>query len=439
MRTRLLVLGLAATLVGGATASCGGKKKRQQRTGDAAAVEVITSPTLPDGGAQGGATDEVEPNDSVDVATPLGLGASARGTLDLDADADYYRIDVTEVGALTVTTTAVDADLTFDLEDASGTVIARSDRGAVRAREGVPNFGVTPGRYYAIVKRKAPAPPKKSKGKGKKAAPPPPKPGVPVSYEVAAAFAPPAAGAEREPNDDRGTANDLIPGDAVTGFIGWAGDVDVWKLSVETLSSRNAIDIEIAAVEGVALALELADGVGQPLLLRKAPRGAALIVRGVVPVVPSGAPPFHYLTVGGERSNPETAYQLKVTAKPIEPDAEVEPNDTPERAMAFPTERTRVDGGWTSGDVDCFAIAADVAARTLDITVTPSDIDLSIELLVDGKPVARSELPGKSVAEKLIGAVPANAKAVLRVRGAGDAAGEGTYEVSVREGPASVP
>ncbi len=435
MRT-LLVLGLAATLVAGATASCSGKKRRQQRTGDAAAVEVITSPTLPDGGAQGAATDEVEPNDSVDVATPLGLGASARGTLDPDADADYYRIDVTQAGALTVTTTAVDADLTVELEDASGTVVARSDRGAVRVREGLPNFGVTPGRYVAIVRRKAPAPPKK--GKGKKAAPAP-KPGAPVAYEIAAAFAPPVTAAEREPDDDRGTANDLIPGDAVTGFIGWTGDVDVWKLSVETLSSRNAIDIEIAAVEGVALSLELADGVGQPLLLRKAPKGAALVARGVVPVVPSGAPPFHYLTVAGERSNPETAYQLKVTAKPIEPDAEVEPNDVPERAMAFPTERTRVDGGWTSGDVDCFAIAADVASRTLDITVTPSDIDLSIELLVDGKPVAKSELAGKSTAEKLTGAVPAGAKAVLRVRGAGTAVGEGTYEVSVREGPASVP
>jgi hypothetical protein len=335
-----------------------------------------------------------------------------------------------------VTTSAVDADLTVDIEDATGTVLARSDRGTVRTREGVPNLGVTPGRYTAIVKRKLPAPPRR---KGKKGSPAPaPKSVTAVSYEITAQLVPTAANAEREPDDDRGTAAELIVGDAATGFLGWTGDVDVWKLSVETLSAKNAIDVEVGAVEGVALSLELADGVGQPLLARKAPKGAPLVVRGVVPVVSSGAPPFHYLSIKGAGSNPETAYQLRVTAKAIEPDAELEPNDVPDKAMAFPADRTRVDGNWTAGDVDCFAFGAEVTPRTLELTVTPTDVDVSIELFVDGASIAKGEAAGKGAAEKLSGTVPASAKAVLCVRGGGKAAaGEGRYEVAMREGPAS--
>ena len=42
----------------------------------------------------------------------------------------------------------------YEWTDASGTVLARSDRGAARIREGVPNLGVTPGRYLAVVRGK---------------------------------------------------------------------------------------------------------------------------------------------------------------------------------------------------------------------------------------------------------------------------------------------
>lgn len=416
-------------------AGCG-SKKRQQRGGDAAPVEVITTPTLTaagDGGA-GVTSDEVEPNDSGDVATPLAVAGSVRGTLESDADADYFRIEVTQPGALAVMTTAVDADLTVEIEDATGTTLARSDRGGARVREGVPNLGVTPGRYLAIVKKKAPPAKKKKRGKGTPAAA---APAAPIAYELTAQLAAVTGTLEHEPDDDRGAANDLIAGDAASGFVGWSTDTDVWKLSVETLSANNAIDIEVGEVEGVALALELSDGIGQPLLARKGVKGKPLVVRAVVPVVPSGAPPFHYLTIKGDRSNPETPYQLRVTAKPFDsPDAEVEPNDFVDKPMAFPADRTIVHGIWTTGDVDCYAIAADVAARTLDVTVD-GEPDLSVEVLVGGAVVATSEQKGKGVPEKLAAPVPANTPALIRVRGAAAAAGEGTYDLRVREGAAS--
>jgi hypothetical protein len=423
---------LAVLLV--AAASC--SKKKQKRTGDAAPVVIVPSPVF-DSGA-GTSADEVEPNDSSDVATPLALGAIMRGKIEPETEADYYRIEVTEGGALSVTTNLVDADLTVDIEDGSGTVIAKSDRGGARTREGVPNLGVTPGRYTAIVRKKPPPPAKKTKQKKGAPPPAPPAPSAPVSYEITATLAPFAPNAEREPDDDRGTANDLIAGDTGQGFIGWDKDVDMWKLSVELLSAKNTIDIEVGAVEGVALSLELSDGVGSPLLVRKAPKSSPLVVRGVMPVVPSGAPPFHYIAIKGDKSNPETHYTVKVTPKPVEPDTELEPNDALDKAVSFDLERTKLAGTWSAGDVDHYSIAADVNPRTFEITLAPGEIDLSLDLLVDGKVVAKSETAGKGADEKLTGAVPPSAKAVIRVRAAGDAQGEGGYELTLKEGAATL-
>jgi hypothetical protein len=430
----LLLLALA--LAGGAC----GKAAKQKRAGDAAPVEVVTQPMLADAGAPG-ASDEIEPNDGDDVATALPLGATVRGKIEPDADVDHYKLEVSEAGALSIDVPGVDGvDLVVELEDQAGTVIAKSDRGGVRMREGFPNVGVTPGKYIVVVKAKKATAPTKKPAKGK--APPPdaaaPAKPAPV-YEITAKLAPPPANGEREPDDDRGTALDLVVGDTVNGYIGWSGDADVWKLSVETLSEKNALDVDVSAIEGVALTVEVADGIGNVLATRKAPRGAPLAIRGLVPVVAQGAPPFHYLTIKGDKSNPETAYQLRVSAKVPGPDAELEPNDVPEKAMPFPADRTVVHGVWTPGDVDNFSVPSDPAARTLEVSVdTPPESDLNLELLVDGKVVAKSEKAGKGAAEAASANVPAGATLVIRVKGT-DASSEGAYDVKLAEGPAPAP
>lgn len=431
-----------------------GNKNRQKRAGDAAPVEIVQQPVIGDAGAGSGPrADEVEPNDGEDVATPLPLGSSLRGKVEPETDVDAYRLDVTAAGALAVDLSAVDGmDLTLEVVDAGGTSLARSDRGGVRVREGVPNLGVTPGRYTVFVRAKKLPPvkpvPTPKKPKGKKGAPAPaPAPATPVAavpvtggaptYELSAKVGAPAANAEREPDDDRGTANDLIVGDSVTGFVGWTGDADAWKLSVEALSAKNVLDLEVSAVEGVALTLEVADGVGKVLLVRKAPKGAALIVRGLVPVVPAGSAPYHYLTVKGDRSNPETAYQLRVGEKLSSPDAEIEPDDVPERAMAIPIDRTIVHGTWAPGDLDFYALPVEQAARTVEITIDPpADADLSAEVLIDGKPVGKGERLGKGVPEKLTAAIPAGATALLKIRGT-ETSIEGGYDITLQDGPAA--
>ena len=133
----------------------------------------------------------------------------------------------------------------------------------------------------------------------RKGAPPPPEPapGSAPLYQITAQVAPVGKNAEREPDDDRGTANDLIVGDTVTGYVGWAGDVDIWKLSVEALTAKNVLDFELSPVEGIAFTVEIGDGLGQAIVTRKAPKGAGLVIRGLAPVVPQGGAPFHYVTI----------------------------------------------------------------------------------------------------------------------------------------------
>jgi hypothetical protein len=405
-------------------AAChGGGDKHKPGVGSASTPFELVSGS--DAAVTGPSGDEVEPNDTDDTATPLAIGAMVRGKIEPETDIDRYRIMVTEAGALSVVVSPVEADLALDIEDASGTVIAKSDRGGVRTKEGVPNLGVQPGRYTAVVREI------KHRSRHGSAESKP----APV-YELTAQMVPVQPGAEREPDDDRGTANDLIIGDTGTGYIGWSGDSDVWKLSVEALAAKDALDVELSAVDGVAYDVELDDGVGSALVHRKAPRGAPMIVRGLVPVVPAGAPPFHYVVIKATGSNPEVPYSLRVSGHVVGTDAEIEPDDTPEHPFAWPVDRTVVHGTWTPGDVDCYALPLTGAARDVTATIDPSgELDVVAELLVDGHPVAASAGGAKGSAQKVTGSVPPNAHAIVRVKGADDrATAEGTYDITLQDG-----
>lgn len=421
--------------------ACHGKGGKSHRTGSGAPVELVTEVKGPDAG-HAGTTDEVEPNDADEVATPLPLGGALRGKIEPETDVDHIRLDIDKPGALQLMLSGVEGqDLVLEVEDAGGNVIARSDRGAARIKEGIPNLGVTPGRYTLVVreapKKKVARPPRR----GHRPEPEAPAPPAAV-YEVTAQLITPPKGSEVEPDDDRGTANDLIVTDTVTGFVGWNGDADVWKLSVETLSDKNAIDVEVTAVEGVSLELEVSDALGQPLVSRKAPKGAAIAVRDLLPVVPQGGAPFHYITVRGAPSNPETPYNLKVTAHPLRDDPEVEPDDTPDKPYTIPDNRTVVHGTWTPGDVDCYTIAVSDQPRTVDVEVDPKgELDLAVELLVDGKPaldakgkpLAGANKGGKGASEKIATQLPPGGHLIIRVHGDANATAEGAYDVHVQE------
>lgn len=430
----------ACVLVGifAALAACRGGGTKTKRTGSAAPVEVIDEPQLADAGhGPGPNSDEIEPNDGEEVATPLALGGTARGKIDPDSDVDFYRVELDRPGVLQVVLTGVDdMDLVLELTDDAGNTLARSDRGGARTKEGLPNVGLTRGSYMVVVKQLKHKPPRK---RGRKRAKEPEPPAVVPVYELTAQLIDPGKGGEREPDDDRGTANDLIIGDNATGFVGWSGDEDVWKLSVETLSDKNLLDVELSAIEGVALELSIADGLGRPLATRKAPRGAPVSLVGVMPIVPPGGSPYHYLTVRADRSNPETAYTLHASARLAGLDEEIEPNDDPDKPYMMPVDRTIVHAAWAPGDVDCFGLAPAGTARQIDVSVaTPAELNLDVELLIDGKPVAVADKGGKGVTEKVTGLAPASTRPVICVRNpVASTKIEAKYDVSIQESTAT--
>ncbi len=408
---RRLALGLAACV------ACGSSNDtRAHRTGSAAPVELVPEPVYADGGkAETPAGEESEPNDTADTATPLALGATMRGKVEPpDTDVDRFRIDVTQAGALMVSLSSADAGLVLDVEDAAGNLLAHSDRGG-RATERIPNLGVTPGRYTAVVRATRPKPNPKKKG---------PEPPAPV-YEITAQVAPVAAGSEREPNNDRGTANDILVGDHMSGYVGWDKDADVWKLSVEALSGKTPLEIDVGKVDGVALEVKVSDALGNPIATRQAPRNAPAAIHDLLPVVPAGGAPYEYITVSGDRSNPEAPYDLVVSTGQLNADMEVEPDDTPEHPFEIAPERAQVHGTWTPGDVDCYLVATGPVPHNVDVVLdAPKQLELTVEILADGKPLGK---PGTRATAK----VPGNARTIIRVKGGSLASG--SYDLHIKD------
>jgi hypothetical protein len=385
-RLALAVCGLGAAALG---AACSDGRTRITRDRDAGAA-VVVAPVVRQGSATTAAgvalagvpapsaiTAEVEPNADGASATGLALGAAARGTLDGATDVDVFRVEVPAPTNLLVHLGGVaDVDLVLELVDATGKVLAGSDRGPALIAEGLPNVAVGKGPVLVRVREFGKPPAKRKKGE----APPSPRMGASAPYQLGVwdlgvqALAARVTG-DRERNEDLGTASDLALGEPARGYLGWGGDVDVWKLSLEALTERDALDVELTGVEGVTPTLDALDAAGKVLATRKGSKGKGLVLGGLVLVRP-GAAPIAHLRVRGERSHPEATYELRTIARALADDDEREPNDDERQATALAgaagTARARASGG----DVDRFALGAEDAARQLRLGL-PATADVT--------------------------------------------------------------
>ncbi len=429
-----------------------------KRTRPAPAVEYVTQPTpaavpnqpaatpaVPVGklAATGVRAAEAEPNNDPKSAQALAAPMLVAGTLSDATDVDMYAFTVDKPSV--VAFTAVSAgDLVVELRDGAGTIVAKSDRGGNAVAEGVPNFPVAKGRYVIAVKAFRKAEPAKSKT----AKPSNPKPaetaavGVSappasaVPYELQATLTATGAtattGVELEPNLDAGTANDLFIGEAATGYLGWTGDVDVWKLSVEGLAARNALDFELSAVEGVTPTITILDAVGRPLAQRAGSKGRMLAIRNVVPVVGTNVPPFFFVAVSAERSNPQLAYRLSVVARVLGGNEELEPNDGNLTAQPLQLGQ-KIAASWQLGDADSFVIAAEPISRRVTISITPTQgADLVGEVLVANQAVVEFNHHGNGGSETVDVDLPAGAETFVHVHGNPKRKPvEGPYEIAV--------
>jgi hypothetical protein len=366
---------------------------------------------------------EVEPDDDLAHASALALGAGVQGTIAGDDDVDVYKLQVPAAGMVAIAVDGVDTlDLVVEVENAAGEVVARSDRGGDDVAEGMPNLGLTKGDWFVVVR---PYVKKARRTRKPKHAPPDAGPVAvddSIPYRLTARPVAPADLTEREPDDDNGAASELFLGDTVRGWIGWNDDVDVWKLSLEGLGQRNALDLDVAAEPGVTLTLEVLDGTGQSLLTRRGVKGGPVSVKSLAAAVADGQPPFHYVKLSGKRSNPIEPYSLHVTGRLLDLDEEAEPNDTPDKATPLRTGTTAASGtmhaAHVAGDVDWFGIDAGDDAAILDVTVDPptgADITLTAQN-ADGRVLATADAGGAGVRERLSGVlIPAHGAVRIQV------------------------
>ncbi|HPH70823.1 MAG TPA: hypothetical protein PLF40_33955, partial [Kofleriaceae bacterium] len=234
------------------------------------------------------------------------------------------------------------------------------------------------------------------------------------------------------PNLDAGTANDLFIGEAATGYVGWTGDVDVWKLSVEGLAARTALDFELSAMEGVTPTIKILDAVGRPLAQRVGSKGRMLTIRNMVPLVGTNVPPIFFVAVSAERSNPQLAYRLSVVARVLGGNDEVEPNDGNPTAQPLQLGQ-KIAASWQLGDVDSFVIPAESVSRRVTISITPTQgADLLGEVIVANQPVIEMNHRGDGGSETLDVDLPAGAETFVHVHGnTKRKLVEGPYEIMV--------
>jgi len=425
IRCSAVAIALVAVLVPG----CGKRGRKVRRDRDAG-VALDTS-----GGTarNRGATEEKEPNGSDAEATRVEPGFIVRGTIDGETDVDVYRIAIAKPGQLRATIGGIEGlDLALELRDAGGTVLAKSDRGPAKTPEGFPGFGVLPGEYLLQVKPFVKGKPKAKPKKGKAAQPidagaPPTDGGGPaVPYELTLELVEkPDDLTEIEPDDDTGTASEVLLADTVHGWVGWTGDVDLWKLSLDAVADQYAIDVDVAGIDGVALTVEVLDAGGKKLLSRGGGKGGAVQIRGLMPALGPSAPPWLFVRIAADRSNPEQPYDLRFTARLREPDEETEPNDAPDRATALRPDETTPQGAmratWSDGDVDRFRLGAPTEPLLLDVTLEPPPgVELALEVGALGQPPLATAVAGAGGKARLTGvALPARADAVITVQAKG--------------------
>ncbi len=420
-RGLLLVLAIPGLVACGKD---GGKRIHRDR--DAGARTAITR----DPGALG-RTDEKEPNNDAAAATALPPGSVAKGMLDGETDVDVYRVAIPADGQLRVSLSGIDGvDLAMELRDGAGTVLAKSDRGPALTIEGFPNYGVRHGDYLLYVKefvkpRKKPKPVKPKKGQ-----PAPPDAGADPNarlgpsnvYELTVEVVPPVDLQEIEPDEDAGTAVEVMLGDSVTGWIGWSGDVDVWKIPLEGMAPQYALDLELDGVDGVALSVQLEDAGGAAVLTRKGTKGGGVSIHGFVPAIGAGAAPYHLVRIAGDRSNPEQPYVLHITTRLLDDDEEAEPNDTAANATPLRADATVTSGamraGYALGDVDRFVLEPLAAPGLLDLGVEPpTGVAVQLELAAGDAPLATATAAKIGERVRLTGvSVPAGAPLVVTVK-----------------------
>ncbi len=417
--TRLVPAVLAALVAGGCKGD-GATGERMGRNRDAASVVMVDRPGAGSGDPLLDLPGEREPNALPANASALADGV--QGVLDGEVDVDAFVITSPGPRMLFAALAPIAGiDSKLELRDRAFAVVATSDRGGAGVGEGLAGAPLDKGTYYLVVREVAKPVPKVKPKPGAPSAAPTGRVGRSPPYGLTARLlTDPAPGAEREPDDDAGSANEVSLIEPATGHLGWTGDVDVWKLSLEGLAEGNGLDLTLGAVPGVTLSLAVTDAADRPRVAVTGLPGQPLTLRSVAPRLDPGQVPFHHVKVSGKPSNPDVPYTLAVSARLLDLDEEAEPNDKP--ATATPLRYGAEDQGTmraalSAGEVDAFALSPSSGPRQLDASVDGvAGLDLVCEVVTaSGTSLGKGDAGGPGAGEDCTGAVAAGAEAYVRI------------------------
>lgn len=288
---------------------------------------------------------EAEPNGAPEHATVLEAGAMGRGTLATLDDRDAWRVRVpadfeSELVKVQLTgIEGVDAELSVTLPGSRGSITARGDTGAGLGLRHIDVSSARGGSLLVTARAREGAAPE-----------------TPYTLQVLPEESSGEDRTEREPNDSRDHATDIVAGPRTVGFVTHGSDVDTYTFEAP---GDRTIHVLLMPPADSDLNLELLDAAGNSTLrLDAAAAGEAEVMRsfglsaGRWYVVIRGAPK--------SRGDAVRPYTLELTLGDPTLD-EREPNNERVATGIVALTPGSPRRGWLhpSGDVDWWEVAVD--------------------------------------------------------------------------------
>ncbi|MBM4378080.1 MAG: ABC transporter substrate-binding protein [Deltaproteobacteria bacterium] len=347
---------------------------------------------------------EAEPNDAQEQALLLERDGEVSAGLSVTPgkqDVDWYVLASPTPRVARVEVTAIPgADVAVELYDAAGARRATVDGQGEGQPELLPNLGVSGKAWLKVLSLK--------KGSG-------------GAYAVKVRFEAPLSGVEQEPDDRAADAVLLGLGSPARGYLSHGADEDWYRLELPVPAAPavdagedggaeadggepagaapRALKLELSGVEGVRHELSLLSEAEAVLFSAKGRAGEGLAVRNVG-LRPQDAVVYlvvRSLPLGSGKevrrgSNPAQGYALTATLEEGGADAELEPNDTLERATQVAAEGERHGFLSPASDVDLYAVELP-EGRLLRAKLSGVEgVDLQLSLVTEASDGGEQEL-----------------------------------------------
>ena len=206
---------------------------------------------------------ELEPNDTLELATPLLASAGSTslhgtGYLSPIGDVDDYRLHLDAPARVHVTLSAldhVDTELSvvepLPAGSPAGSTILKVNEGGAKEPEVIPAITLAAGDHYLRVQAA-------SHKVGEKWVRDQEDPDQ--TYRLEVEIASDDGSFEREPNDTASNATPILPGQTLSGFAFPAKDLDVYRLDLSGQPVAAGVSFKLTGVPKVPLTLELREG-----------------------------------------------------------------------------------------------------------------------------------------------------------------------------------